>query len=90
MLRNTVFRYHPSRLEREPFSTFHDTEHEEDITIIHMARMMESMDDIYTLRERESRREAEAQAEQIRRLEKEVQDGKKVLAQQRRILYLQS
>ncbi|KAL5214080.1 hypothetical protein ABZP36_003232 [Zizania latifolia] len=57
-LRNTVFRCHPSRPEGEPFSTFHDTEQEEDTTIIHMARMMESMDDVYTLQEHESRREA--------------------------------
>ncbi|KAL5230930.1 hypothetical protein ABZP36_029706 [Zizania latifolia] len=54
-LSDTVFRCHPFRSKGKPFSTFYDIEHEKDTTIVHMARMIESMDDIYTLRERESK-----------------------------------
>ncbi|KAG8051218.1 hypothetical protein GUJ93_ZPchr0009g1625 [Zizania palustris] len=45
----TTFRCHPARQEGEFFSLFYNTEHEEDTTIVHMAHMMESMDDMYTL-----------------------------------------
>ncbi|KAG8047786.1 hypothetical protein GUJ93_ZPchr0008g12488 [Zizania palustris] len=59
-VRTTAFRCHHARQEGESFSIFHNTDHEEDTTIVHMARMMESMDDMYTLQERESRKEVEA------------------------------
>ncbi|KAG8083373.1 hypothetical protein GUJ93_ZPchr0015g6679 [Zizania palustris] len=89
-LRTTTFRCLPVRHEGESFSIFHNTEHEEDTTIIHMARMMESMDDMYTLQECENRKEVEAQGEQLQRLERELQASKrKVAEQQWRILHLE-
>ncbi|KAG8053122.1 hypothetical protein GUJ93_ZPchr0001g31687 [Zizania palustris] len=69
----TAFRCHPARQEGESFSLFYNTKHEEDTTIVHMARMMESMDDMYTMQEHESRKEIEAQGEKLRCLEKEIQ-----------------
>ncbi|KAG8083458.1 hypothetical protein GUJ93_ZPchr0015g6867 [Zizania palustris] len=59
--------------EGECFFLFYNTEHEEDTTIVHMARMMESMDDMYTLQGRESRKEIEAQGEKLRCLERELE-----------------
>ncbi|KAG8083407.1 hypothetical protein GUJ93_ZPchr0015g6692 [Zizania palustris] len=77
--------------EGESFTIFHNTEHEEDTTIVHMAQMMELMDDMYTLKEHESRKEVEAQGEKLRRLERELQDSKRKVAEhQRRILHLES
>ncbi|KAG8095931.1 hypothetical protein GUJ93_ZPchr0013g35394 [Zizania palustris] len=72
-------------------SLFYNTEHEEDTTIVHMACMMKSMDDMYTLQGRESRKEIEAQGEKLQRLERELQARQRQVAeQQRRILHLQS
>ncbi|KAG8083648.1 hypothetical protein GUJ93_ZPchr0016g2571 [Zizania palustris] len=53
--------------------------------------MMESMDDMYTLQGRESRKEIEAQGEKLRRLERGLEASQRQVAeQQRRILHLQS
>ncbi|KAG8061112.1 hypothetical protein GUJ93_ZPchr0003g16642 [Zizania palustris] len=88
-LRTTTFRCHPARRKGESFSLFYNTEHEEDTTIVHMVRMMELMDDMYTLQGRESRKEIEAQGEKLRRLERELEASQRQVAeQQRRILHL--
>ncbi|KAG8059812.1 hypothetical protein GUJ93_ZPchr0002g23192 [Zizania palustris] len=79
-LRTTAFRCHRARQEGESFSLFYNIEHEEDTTIVHMARMMESMDDMYTLQGHESRKEIEAQGEKLRRLERELQASQRQVA----------
>ncbi|KAG8095739.1 hypothetical protein GUJ93_ZPchr0013g35742 [Zizania palustris] len=56
-----------------------------------MVQMIESMNDMYTFKECESRKEVGVQDEQLQWLEREIQASKKKVAeQQQSILYLES